>query len=68
MLLVLYQFSVVLGCGRSISNQSGDIVSPGFPYGIRWADCTWSHSPPDNNSILLITFTHFNLPFTWNCR
>ena len=61
-------FFVVLVCGWPIFNLSGEIVSPGFPYNIQSGDCTWSYSAPDNNSILLITFTHFNLPFTGKCR
>ncbi|PFX32349.1 Mucin-4 [Stylophora pistillata] len=55
-------------CEMLISGHIGEISSPGFPHYIDWGECTWDYTAPDNNSVLLLTFQHFDLPFTLNCR
>ncbi|XP_022801634.1 protein sidekick-2-like [Stylophora pistillata] len=61
-------YSITTLCGALISGHIGEISSPGFPHYISWSECIWNYTAPNNNSVLLLTFQRFELPFAWNCR
>ncbi|KAJ7374263.1 Protein sidekick-1 [Desmophyllum pertusum] len=55
-------------CGAAVHSSSGVIQSPGYPQRIEHSQCTWDIDPGSRNKSVLVTFQHFNLPLSYECK
>ena len=55
-------------CGKAITYNSGIIRSRGFPTYIGVSDCDWDINRENDNQTVILTFEHFDLPSSFNCR